>query len=233
VKMREIMLAVALGALMASGAAAQDAAGKKPRQEAKEMALTPQQRERVEEIIGDSCVFCHGEKGEASNPIYPRLAGQNRDYMIRQLKLFRSGQRKSEIMNAQAADLTDEDIELLATWFSAQPPLAHKLSDYEQERLLAKVGEYVFRYGDPHADIPPCMTCHGKGGEGSRELPRLAGQHRRYIVKQLKAFASGQRQTDNAIMRSIARNLSPLAMEGVALYLSTLVPEKMAAGARR
>ena len=187
--------------------------------------LTKQQLERVQEIVNEACVYCHGEKGEASNPVYPRLAAQNREYLAKQLRLFRSGARKSDIMNEQAKDLTDADIEALATWFSGQPPLSHKLAEDEWERQLWEVGRYIFRYGDPFENIPPCMTCHGKDARGSRTLPRLAGQHRKYIVNQLLAFQSGRRTTDDAVMRSIARNLSRLAMEGVALYLSTLKPE--------
>ncbi len=187
--------------------------------------LTPGMKERVLEIINDACIFCHGEKGEASNPIYPRLAAQNREYLERQLKLFRIGARKSDIMNEQAADLADGEIAALAAWFSSQPPLAHKLAEDEWERQLWEVGRYVFRYGDPFENIPPCMTCHGKDARGSRTLPRLAGQHRKYIVNQLIAFKKGERQTDDAMMRAIAKNLSRLAMEGVALYLSTLKPE--------
>ena len=194
-------------------------------------ALSPQMRERVREIIDEACVFCHGERGEASNPIYPRLAAQNRAYLERQLKLFRSGARKSDIMNEQAADLTDAEIAALAAWFSSQPPLAHELAPDERERGLWQVGRYVFRYGDPFEDIPPCTTCHGADARGSRTLPRLAGQHRKYIVNQLLAFHKGERQTDNAMMRHIAKNLSRLAMEGVALYLSTLKPEAATDGA--
>ena len=187
--------------------------------------LTKKQLERVHEIIDEACVFCHGERGEASNPIYPRLAAQNREYLAKQLRLFRSGARKSSIMNEQAADLSDEDIEALATYFASQPPQAHKLPDTEQEKLLWQVGKYIFRFGDAYQDIPPCMTCHGKDARGSRTLPRLAGQHRKYIVNQLLAFQTGKRKTDDAIMRSIAKNLSRLEMEAVGLYLSTLKPE--------
>jgi len=181
-------------------------------------------RERVMEIIGESCTFCHGDRGEASNPIYPRLAHQNRDYIVKQLKNFRDGRRKSDIMNEQAAGITDAEIGALAEYFASQPPLAHPLPEDEQERLLHRIGEYVFKFGDPYSDIPPCSTCHGKAGEGSKTLPRLAGQHRQYILKQLKAFSSRERTNDNAIMHSVARRLSPLAANAVALYLSTLKP---------
>ena len=187
--------------------------------------LTKEQLERVREIVDEACVFCHGEKGEASNPVYPRLAAQNREYLAKQLRLFRSGARKSDIMNEQAGDLTDEEIEALAAYFASQPPQAHKLPDTDQEKLLWQAGKYVFHFGDAYQNIPPCMTCHGKDARGSRTLPRLAGQHRKYIVNQLLAFQTGKRTTDDAIMRSVAKNLSRLEMEAVALYLSTLKPE--------
>ena len=213
--MRRIVLALLPGVVMVSAAAVAVAAP----------PLTKKQLERVHQIIDEACVYCHGEKGEASNPVYPRLAAQNREYLAKQLRLFRSGARKSDIMNEQAKDLTDEDIEALATWFASQPPQAHPLPDTEQEKMLWQVGQYVFRYGDAYQNIPPCMTCHGKDARGSKTLPRLAGQHRKYIVNQLLAFQSGKRKTDDAIMRSIAKNLSRLEMEAVGLYLSTLKPE--------
>ena len=180
---------------------------------------------RPKQIVEERCKLCHGFNGEASNAIYPRLAAQNREYLERQLRLFRSGARKSDIMNEQAAKLTDQDIKALAAWFSAQPPLSHRVPRTPKKQLLLKMGEYYFRYGDRFTDIPACRECHGEDARGSATLPRLAGQHRKYIVNQLQAFKSGERKTDDAIMQHIAKNLPRLAMEGVALYLSTLKPE--------
>ncbi len=187
----------------------------------------------VKKIIEERCKLCHGRDGEASNAIYPRLAGQNRAYLEKQLRLFRSGVRKSDIMNEQAARLTDAEIAALATWFSSRPPLSHRAPRTPKKKLLIRMGEYYFRYGDGFADIPACRECHGEDARGSETLPRLAGQHRKYIVNQLLAFQSGERRTDNAIMRHIARNLPRLAMEGVALYLSALKPEADAQNSER
>ncbi|MEJ1438621.1 MAG: c-type cytochrome, partial [Candidatus Sedimenticola sp. (ex Thyasira tokunagai)] len=63
--------------------------------------------ERAREIIGQKCHLCHGMEGEASNAIYPRLAGQHAEYIAKQLGDFKSGRRKGT-MNEMAADLTDE-----------------------------------------------------------------------------------------------------------------------------
>ena len=59
--------------------------------------------------------------GVSSQPIYPNLAGQYRNYLVHALKEYRSGQRKNAIMAAQAKDLTEADIKALAAYYAAQP----------------------------------------------------------------------------------------------------------------
>lgn len=65
------------------------------------------------------CERCHGVKGFTSNANMPRLAGQNKGYLIKQLKNFRKGIRKSTPMRQVTMTLTDDDIEALATYFSS------------------------------------------------------------------------------------------------------------------
>ena len=65
------------------------------------------------------CAACHGAAGVSPNPLWPNLAGQKDQYMIKQLKAFRDGIRKDPLMSAQAAPLTDADIENLAAYFSS------------------------------------------------------------------------------------------------------------------
>ena len=70
------------------------------------------------------CMTCHGQDG--SNPVapgIPRLAGQNRDYLIKALTAYRIGvTRTDETMTAMAKPLTDADILNIAAFFSALPP---------------------------------------------------------------------------------------------------------------
>ena len=68
------------------------------------------------------CAACHGENGVATQPMYPNLAGQQDSYIEHALHAYKSGERKNPIMGAQAAGLTDEDIQQLAAWFSQEPP---------------------------------------------------------------------------------------------------------------
>ncbi|MGD8384384.1 MAG: cytochrome c [Lysobacterales bacterium] len=66
------------------------------------------------------CAACHGADGHSVNPLWPNLAGQKEQYLIKQLKAFRSGSRKDPTMSPMAAGLSDDDIANLAAYFSSQ-----------------------------------------------------------------------------------------------------------------
>ncbi len=68
------------------------------------------------------CGACHGRDGNSTNPIWPKLAGQHAAYIVKQLKAFKSGARKDPMMSPQAANLSEEDMENLAAYFSSQKP---------------------------------------------------------------------------------------------------------------
>ena len=74
-----------------------------------------------------SCAVCHGPLGLSATPDAPHLAGQPAIYTGAQLRAYRSGARKHEVMAVMAKSLTDEDISQLAAWFASlrievQPP---------------------------------------------------------------------------------------------------------------
>jgi cytochrome c553 len=65
-----------------------------------------------------------------------------------------------------------------------------------------------------------CQVCHGKGGKSKNPTyPRLAGQHAKYIVKQLKAFKAGTRK--DPIMNGMAATLTEDDMEDVAAFFES------------
>ena len=66
-----------------------------------------------------ACAMCHGPVGIAAAPDTPNLAGQPASYIEEQLKAYRGGARKHEIMSLMAKPLTDADIANLAAWFSS------------------------------------------------------------------------------------------------------------------
>ena len=68
------------------------------------------------------CVSCHGQDGVAIAPMYPSLAGQHQDYLVRSLDEYRKGGRKNPVMKGFTATLKDEDIAVIAQYFSALTP---------------------------------------------------------------------------------------------------------------
>lgn len=70
-----------------------------------------------------TCVACHGEGGLSTIPENPVLAGQHADYLEHALKAYQSGARNNAIMKGMAANLSQDDIEDLAAYFSSQDGL--------------------------------------------------------------------------------------------------------------
>jgi cytochrome c553 len=66
-----------------------------------------------------ACQTCHGLDGMATIPNAANLSGQQKGYLVIQLKRFRSGERKHEQMGIIAKSLSDQDIEDVAEWYSS------------------------------------------------------------------------------------------------------------------
>ena len=74
-------------------------------------------------IATEKCAACHGADGNATDPQYPRLAGQYADYMVRALEEYKTGSRTNPIMAGFAAGLSEQDQKDVAAWFASQPGL--------------------------------------------------------------------------------------------------------------
>lgn len=66
------------------------------------------------------CSACHGADGNSTNPLWPKLAGQHADYLVKQLKAFKAGERNDPVMSPMATPLSDEDMQDVAAYFAAQ-----------------------------------------------------------------------------------------------------------------
>ena len=73
-----------------------------------------------------ACAACHGADGNSNTPMFPKLAGQHRDYLYHSLKAYKSGKRKNPIMSAQVQNLSLTDMEDLAAYYSKQKGLVIK-----------------------------------------------------------------------------------------------------------
>lgn len=69
-----------------------------------------------------TCLPCHGRDGIGTAPLNPNLAGQKSLYMVKQLKAFKSGERRHNQMSLIAQSLSDEDMDALSEWYAALPP---------------------------------------------------------------------------------------------------------------
>lgn len=170
------------------------------------------------------CGGCHGFDGNSEDATYPRLAGQYAGYIVKQVKDFQSGHRaNNDTMAGMAAMVgSDQDAKDIGAFFSGQK-MKGALTKPNKE-LLAK-GEKLFRQGNPSTGVYGCVNCHGEKGKGKAEnisvFPVIGGQHRDYLIKQLKEFRDGKRGNDPAgMMSGIAEKLTDQEIEAVAEYLS-------------
>jgi cytochrome c553 len=170
-------------------------------------------------LIRKECSTCHGLRGISVAPTFPNLAGQQAPYLEAQLKAFRDRSRADPhaqaFMWGMAAQLTDDTIKNIADYFAAQPPAAGTRADPAE----IAAGRKIYEEGIPAQNVPACQNCHGNKAQGNGPFPRLAGQHRGYLEKQLEAFAANLRA--NPIMHENSKNLTALQISQVAGFLSS------------
>ena len=171
------------------------------------------------DLIRRECSTCHGANGISGSPTFPNLAGQQAPYLEVQLKAFRDRSRADPhaqaFMWGMAAQLTDATIADIAAYFAAQPPAKGIPADPAE----VAAGKKIFEEGIPAQNVAPCQSCHLQNAEGNAVFPRLAGQHRGYLERQLEVFATGLRA--NPIMHENAKNLTALQISQVAAFLSS------------
>lgn len=167
------------------------------------------------------CAACHGPTGVSSNPAWPSLAGQHAGYLAKQLRDFKKPQlRDASTMLPMVANLTDQDIEDLAAFYSAQA-----VPEGVTPEKYLKRGEQLYRGGDFTQHITACIACHGPSGRGNEQasFPMLSGQQAVYTAQQLQAFKDHKRNNDlNSIMRDISARMSTEDMVAVANYVAGL-----------
>ena len=170
-------------------------------------------------ITVDACVPCHGAAAPAvaGGPVFPMLDGQQPVYLIKQLREYRSGKRKSPVMAPLAAALQPQQIAVMAAHFSSQAPTRGS----SQNADMASRGKTLYEEGNHTSGVPACIGCHMADGVGHERYPRLAGQRQTYIVQQLTEFKSSTRTNDPAhVMRAIAGRLTDDEIKAVAEYLA-------------
>lgn len=178
-----------------------------------------------------SCVSCHGEHGNSTMPMFPKLAGQNSVYIANQLHAFKSGERKDPMMSALAMTLTENDITDIANYYADQKVVSEHEEQFDtpeekvEHEALVKQGGDLYRNGDLQREVSACIACHGPHGEGNRPagFPALKAQHSAYIIKALTDFKTGTRSNHaENMMHMIAGKMTEAEIKAVATRISTM-----------
>jgi len=172
-------------------------------------------------IAQQVCSTCHGVNGNSVSPQYPKLAGQSEEYIMAQLKSFENHLRTDrlaiEIMSGMSRDISVQQAKDIAEYFSSQT----LIKDVKKTSVNTSKGKDIFENGILDRGITACVTCHGPEAKGQFAYPRLAGQHKEYLVKQLHVFKETQGRP-NTPMEFVIKNLSEKEIDQVSTYLSTL-----------
>ncbi|MDH4392531.1 MAG: c-type cytochrome [Aquabacterium sp.] len=162
------------------------------------------------------CAACHGAQGISTQPLTPSLAGQPSFYAITQLFLYRDGRRDSGPMTAIARTMSDDDLRGFADAIGKLPPAAAAATMAPDPQRLARGADLAQRLH--------CLGCHGSQGEGSRQMPRVAGQREDYLLLALRGFRAGTRVGYQPAMTESMAGVAPDQIDDLAHYLAHLQP---------
>lgn len=160
--------------------------------------------------VAEMCQNCHGLNGDEGGLRTPQIGGQPAAYLVEQLRAYRSGEREDVRMSPVAKTLTDEQIEDVAAWYASHTATP------------------VLPEGFSTAAAPEqCFGCHGADGIARmQDTPNLAGDNEIFLKAQLRAFRSGERQSE--VMTPIAQRLSDEEFEEVADWYGSIGLESSA-----
>jgi cytochrome c553 len=158
------------------------------------------------------CAGCHGQDGKPVDKTIPVIWGQQLGYIYIQLRDFKRGDRKSEIMQPIASSLEKDDMLAIAEYFSKKP-----WPDLGQPRSPKNVSERALSADHSVG----CTGCHLDQFQGDGTVPRLAGQSREYLTKTIADFRTHARG-NNPGMSDLMRATTPDDLAALEEFLSGL-----------
>jgi len=185
----------------------------------------------------EACSRCHGRDGLGRGKgAFPKLAGQNREYLLHSLRAYADGKRHSGMMQPLAAILDDDKLQKLADHYSNLPSGLGTASgesnqedgetarDSREKADAVERGRTIAQEGIPDRKVPACVDCHGPGRLFVADsYPLLSGQYADYIVLQLKLFKSNHRGgTDQLdLMQPVVEGMTEQNFRDVAAYYAS------------
>ena len=168
-----------------------------------------------------TCVACHGQDGNSMVGLWPSLAGQNTNYLFRQLQHIKSGKRSIDVMAGLLDNFSKEDLEDIAAYYASKN---NTIGQVEVDKV--ELGRKLYYSGSLEKGIPSCTACHSPKGQGNAPAgyPLLSGQQAEYIAKSLKDYRSGERNNGESsqMMMAIAYKLDDVEIEALSSFINGL-----------
>jgi cytochrome c553 len=160
--------------------------------------------------LAASCAGCHGENGIPQQANMPVIWGQQQGYLYLQLRDFKSGARKDDVMSSIAQALERSDMQALALYFSQKP-----WPNLQQPRAPKEVATRALTA----INAVVCTSCHQANYAGDSTQPRLAGQRLDYLQKSMLDFRNRSRG-NNPGMSDLMLAISEQDIADCAAYLA-------------
>jgi cytochrome c553 len=175
------------------------------------VCTTPLHAQSIEEKT-QVCAGCHGADGKPIDKTFPTIWGQQAGYIYIQLRDFKRGDRKSDVMQPIVASMGRDDMQAIAVYFSQKP-----WPDLGQPRASKEVAD---RASNANRSVG-CTGCHLDHFQGDGTVPRLAGMSREYLTKTIGDFRTRARG-NNPGMSDLMLATSPDDLAALEEYLSGL-----------
>ena len=168
-----------------------------------------------------TCVACHGQDGNSMVGLWPSLAGQNSNYLVRQLQHIKSGKRSIAVMAGLLDNFSKEDLDDIAAFYASKNNTIGQVAADKVE-----LGRKLYYSGSLEKGIPACTACHSPKGKGNAPAgyPLLSGQQADYVTKSLKNYRSGERNNDESsqMMMAIAYKLDDVEIDALSSFINGL-----------
>jgi cytochrome c553 len=176
-----------------------------------DVCATPLSAQSIEEKT-QVCAGCHGQNGKPVDKAIPVIWGQQQGYLYIQLRDFKRGDRKNDIMQPIVSSMERADMLAIAEYFSKKP-----WPDLGQPRAPKEVANRALR---ANASVG-CTGCHLDQFQGDGTVPRLAGMSRDYLTKTISDFRSRARG-NNPGMSDLMLATAPDDLAALTEYLAGL-----------
>lgn len=180
------------------------------------LAINAQADTPSAEALAYTCVGCHGANGVSNGPATPSIAGISEDFFTENMQGYASDEIPSTIMGRIARGYSEEEIGLLASYFSQQKFIA---ASQPSDAAMAKKGAKL------HEKY--CEKCHADGGSSAEDdAGILAGQWQPYLTWTLEDYNSGDREMYKKMAKKMNKMMKKEGDEGITQLLHYYAGQK-------